>query len=127
MEKLTRPKLSERKLRDNLLSFAIDKEIKKLKKESFWLKGDRNSVTLQKNPNLRVVLTSLKKGAALKEHKVAGPITLFVLSGKLKFTVEKKEIKLKKNEMIVLEKAIQHDVEALEDTTFILTLITPKY
>lgn len=26
--------------------------------------------------------------------------------------------------MIVLEKAIQHDVEALEDTTFILTLIT---
>ncbi|MBK6913049.1 MAG: cupin domain-containing protein [Ignavibacteriales bacterium] len=127
MSEQERPKLSERKLKDTLLSFSIDTETDKLKSENAWLNGDRNAVTLQKNSNLRVVLISLRKGATLHEHKVEGPITLFVLSGKINFIVGEEKVIAESNGFIVLEKAIPHDVEALEDTTFILTIIQKKY
>lgn len=70
-----------------------------------------------------MVLISLRKGATLHEHKVEGPITLFVLSGKMNFIAGEEKILAKTNKLIVLEKATPHDVEALEDTTFILTII----
>lgn len=85
MSEQKRPNLSERKLKDTLLSFSINNETDKLKTETTWINGDRNAVTLQKNSNIRVVLISLRKGATLHEHKVEGPITLFVLSGKMNF------------------------------------------
>lgn len=109
-----------------MLSFSIDCETDKLKSENAWLAGDRNAVPLQKNSNLRVVLISLHKGATLHEHKVEGPITLFVLSGKKNFIAGEEKVILDGNEFIVLEKATPHDVEALEDTTFILTIIQNK-
>lgn len=73
-----------------------------------------------------MVLISLHKGATLHEHKVEGLITLFVLSGKMNFIAGEKKVILEGNEFIVLEKAVPHDVEALEDTTFILTIIQKK-
>ena len=126
MSEQERPKLSERKLKDTLLSFSINSETDKLKSETAWINGDRNAVTLQKNSNLRVVLILLRKGATLHEHKVEGPITLFVLSGKMNFIAGEEKVVKETNGLIVLEKATPHDVEALEDTTFILTSIQKK-
>jgi quercetin dioxygenase-like cupin family protein len=126
MSNSQRESLKNRVLRAPLLSLSLDKEIKKLKKESSWINGDRNAVTLQKNSSLRVVLISMRKGAALLEHKVEGPITLFVLSGSINFLAKKESVKIKANELVVLEKTIPHDVKALEDSTFLLTIIQPK-
>jgi quercetin dioxygenase-like cupin family protein len=126
MSEQKRPNLSERKLKATLLSFSLDSETDKLKSENAWLNGDRNAVTLQKNSNLRVVLITMHKGATLHEHKVEGPLTLFVLSGKMNFIAGEEKVILEGNEFIVLEKAVPHDVEALEDVTFILTIIQQK-
>ncbi|HCY74761.1 MAG TPA: cupin domain-containing protein [Ignavibacteriales bacterium] len=126
MSNSQRESLKNRVLRAPLLSLSLDKEIKKLKKEPSWINGDRNAVTLQKNSSLRVVLISMRKGAALLEHKVEGPITLLVLSGRINFLAKKESVKIKANELVVLEKTIPHDVRALEDSTFLLTIIQPK-
>ena len=125
MTKSSRESLGERTLRAPLLSFSLNNEIEKLLVEPGWITGDRNAVTLQKNPKLRVVLISLRKGAALLEHKVEGPITLLVLSGNISFIVGEEKVNAKTNGFIVLERAIPHDVKALEDSTFILTIIQP--
>jgi quercetin dioxygenase-like cupin family protein len=126
MSNSQRESLKNRVLRAPLLSLSLDKEIKKLKKESAWINGDRNAVTLQKNSSLRVVLISMRKGASLLEHKVEGPITLLVLSGRINFLAKKESVKIKANELVVLEKTIPHDVRAIEDSTFLLTIIQPK-
>ena len=123
MSNTQRGSLKGRTLKTPMLNFSIDKEIAQLKKETAWINGDRNAVTLQKNSNLRVVLISLRKGATLHEHKVEGPITLFVLFGRMNFIAREEKIIVGNNEFIVLEKATPHDVEALEDTTFILTIV----
>jgi len=127
MSNTQRGSLKGRTLKTPMLNFSIDKEIAQLKKETAWINGDRNAVTLQKNSNLRVVLISLRKGATLHEQKVEGPITLFVLSGRMNFIAREEKIIVGNNEFIVLEKATPHDVEALGDTTFILTIIQTKF
>lgn len=127
MSKTQRESLKDRPpLQAPLLKLSIDKETEILKKEPGWINGDRNAITLQKNSSLRVVLISMRKGTLLKEHKVEGPITLFVSSGKIIFTAGEDKIDAEKNELIILEQTISHDVEALEDTDFILTIIQPK-
>lgn len=125
MNKSKRENLGERTLKAPLLKFSITDEIKKLLREPSWLNGDRNAITLQKNNKLRVVLISLRKGAALLEHKVEGPITLFLLSGNINFIVGENKANIEANGLIALERAIPHDVEALEDSTFVLTIIQP--
>lgn len=121
-----RPSLKERALTGPLLFFSLDKEIKKLKAETKVVKGDRNAITLQKSSEMRVVLISMRKGASLNKHKVEGPITLFVLSGKIQFIAGESSINLNKNGFIVLEETIKHDVVAKEDAIFLLTIIQPK-
>lgn len=126
MSNTQRESLKDRTLKAPLLTFAIEEKIAQLKKETAWINGDRNAVTLQKNSNIRIVLISLRKGATLNEHKVEGPITLFVLSGKMNFIAGEEKIVIETNGLIVLEKTIPHDVEALEDTIYILTIIQKK-
>lgn len=108
-----------------MLSLAIEDEIERLKKEPEWASGDRNSVTLVKTPSLSVVLVALRKGAAMCGHQVEGPITLFVLSGAVRFGADKNEQVVKANGLLSLDKKIPHDVEALEDSAFLLTIQQP--
>jgi quercetin dioxygenase-like cupin family protein len=126
MNKDKRDSLDLRKIEAPLLKFSIEKETNKLKNEPTWSENDRNSITLQKNSRLRVVLISMHKGADLREHTLEGPITLYVVAGKINFTAEVDSVELKTNELVVLERTIPHNVEALEDTTFILTIIQPQ-
>lgn len=123
MNNQERTKVDERDLNAMLLSFSIEKEIEKLHNEAGWTERDRNAITLQKDDNLRVVLMSLHKGTVLQEHKAEGAITIFVLSGKLIFTAESKDITLEANDLLVLDKPVVHRVEALEETNFLLTII----
>jgi len=108
-----------------LLSLAIEEELERLKKEPEWASGDRNSVTLVKTPNLSIVLVALRKGAAMCGHEVEGPITLFVVSGAVRFGIGKEEQIVKSNGLLSLDKKIPHDVEALEDSAFLLTIQQP--
>lgn len=115
----------ERELDAPLLSFVTAEQIKQLQQEPQWLSGDRNSITLVKNPRLRLVLVALRQGAVAREHQVEGPITLFVLTGAVHFTAGGEKRHLQSQGLLTLEKAIPHEVEALEDSIFLLTIVQP--
>lgn len=128
-EKHDRPErksVHERTLDAPLLNFSIREKIEELKNESEWKQGDRNAITLQKNDDLRVVLMSVRKGTVLQEHRADGPITVFVVSGKMDFITEGKRVSMETNDIVVLEKPMVHRVEAHEETHFLLTVILPK-
>lgn len=57
-------------LESPILSFDLDAEIQRLRDENAW-QGGRNSKTLVKHPDFRVVLTVLKSNARLHEHAAA--------------------------------------------------------
>ena len=116
----------ERALDAALLSFTIDEQVKQLKQEKSWQSGDRNAVTLVKNPSVRVTLMALRRGASLREHHVEGPITVYVVEGSINFVVGKDKCTLKRSGFLSLERTIPHDVEALEDSVILLTIVQPK-
>lgn len=113
----------KRKVAAPVLTFSLDEELAQLRKEPEWLAGDRNSVTLAKTPDLGIVLVSLRKGAAICGHEVDGPITVTTLEGAIAFRAGRKKRILRRGDMLALGKAIPHDVEAVKESAFVLTIV----
>lgn len=113
----------DRTLSGPTITFSIVEEIRRLREEPEWIAGTRNSVTVVKTANLSVVLTAIKKEATLCGHEVDGPITLQVIAGAVRFSVAGKPLTLKAGTVIALDKAIPHDIQALEDSELLLTIV----
>jgi quercetin dioxygenase-like cupin family protein len=105
-----------------LLHVRLADQLDRLKQESTWRTSGRNAITLTKEPTLRLVLLLLGKGTKMPEHQAAGPLTLHVLSGSVAFRAGDRTEEVGAGELIVLESAIGHDIEALEESACLLTL-----
>ncbi len=83
---------------------------------------DRQGSTLVKQPNLRVVLQTMRAQDHLHEHTAPGPITVHVLQGQIRFQARDEVIYLRPGELLALPPAVPHAVEAVEDSVFLLTI-----
>jgi quercetin dioxygenase-like cupin family protein len=77
-------------------------------------------------PAVCVVLMLLGKGIKISEHQAAGPVTFHVLSGSVTFRAGDRAERLGSGGLIVLESAVAHEVEALEESACLLTLAGPS-
>ena len=89
-------------LESPILSFDLNAEIARLRSENAW-QGGRNSKTLVKHPDFRVVLTVLKSNARIHEHKAAGRISVQAIAGHIRMQVQEKAIDLPAGNMLALE------------------------
>jgi quercetin dioxygenase-like cupin family protein len=112
-------------LGDPVLAFDLMAEIKRLQAENAW-QGGRNSKTLVKNKDFRIVLTVLKSNALLHEHKATGRISVQALSGHIQMHVQDRVFDLPAGHLLALDRAVAHDVKALEDSVFLLTIAWPE-
>jgi quercetin dioxygenase-like cupin family protein len=108
-----------------MLTFDLNAEIKRLREENVW-QGGRDSKTLVKNQDFRIVLTVMKADALLREHKTTGRISVQVLSGHVQMHVQDKVFDLPAGHLLALDRAVPHDVKALEDSAFLLTIAWPE-
>jgi quercetin dioxygenase-like cupin family protein len=105
-----------------LLHVGLAEQLDRLRQESTWRTNGRNAITLTKEPTLRVVLLLLGKGTKMPEHQAAGPLTLHVLSGSVAFRTDGSTVEIGAGELVALESAIEHELEALEESACLLTL-----
>jgi quercetin dioxygenase-like cupin family protein len=112
----------DRFLDATLVTMDLNHLIEQVRNEAVWKNSDRNSITIYKSENLRLVLIGLHKNAELKTHTANGIISVQVLEGHIKFTTEQQVVELQKGEMLALKKQIPHSVLALEETFFLLTM-----
>lgn len=108
-----------------MLAFDLNAEIKRLREENAWHCG-RDSKTLVKNQDFRIVLIVMKADAVLHEHKTSGRISVQVLSGHIQMHVQDKVFDLPAGHLLALDRAVPHDVKALEDSAFLLSLAWPE-
>ena len=101
----------------------LAEEVERLKTEPAWHDGDRNAITLTKRAGVRLVLTVLRKGAALREHRAPTAATLHVLSGRMAVRVGDRSLELGSGEVLTMEPGLTHAGEARADTAFLLTLV----
>jgi quercetin dioxygenase-like cupin family protein len=82
----------------------------------------RRAEILVKRDGLRVVLITMRAGAALQEHTAPGPITLQALRGRFRVSVERTEGELAAGVLITIAAGVPHAVRAVDDGAFLLTI-----
>ncbi|HET7035766.1 MAG TPA: cupin domain-containing protein [Thermomicrobiaceae bacterium] len=84
----------------------------------------RRAETLIKTDGLRVVLVTMRAGAALHEHTAPGPITIQALRGHLTVSVEgtNEEQQLQSGQLIAIAPGVRHAVRAQDAAAFLLTI-----
>ena len=100
----------------------LSQEIATLRREPAWQQNDRNAKTFVKEADLRVVLTVLKQGAIVKEHRAPGTAVVQSLSGRIRLRIADHVVELSAGQVVVLEPSLTHDVEALEESAFVITI-----
>jgi quercetin dioxygenase-like cupin family protein len=108
-----------------ILTFDLNAETNRLREENAW-QGGRDSKTLVKNEDFRIVLTVMKANALLHEHKATGRISVQVLSGHIQMHVLDKVFDVPAGQLLALDRAVPHDVTALEDSALLLTIAWPE-
>lgn len=116
----------ERILDAPLVHMDLKEFAKTIKSEKTWKEKDRNAMTIYKTDGMRMVLIALHKGAVLERHTANGNISVQVLDGEIKFSTDDQTVTLKEGQAIALHKNIYHEVTAIKESTFLLTLNTVK-
>ena len=110
---------------DRLAQFDLHQEIADSDQKKPWQSG-HFAKTLFKKHDLRVVLITMENAAKMKEHHADGTISVQVLKGQIRFSVHGKPHDLKSGNLLTLSASIKHEVEALEDSAFLLTISWPS-
>ena len=107
------------------LEFDLANEIEQLRREPEWNTG-RNAKTLVKYEDLRVVLTALRAGTGMPDHRTEGRISIQTIRGHLRIRAEGRTFDLPVGGLLALDGGLVHDVEALEDSVLLLTIAWPR-
>jgi quercetin dioxygenase-like cupin family protein len=99
----------------------LTQELASLRAEPDW-QGAHNAKTLVKRDDLRVVLIAFKAGGRLERHQAPGPITIHALEGRLRVQVEQRQTELTAGQMLFVDAALPHDLEATEQSAVLLTV-----
>ncbi len=103
------------------LEFDLNAQVEQLKCEPAWQNG-RNAKTMVKYPDFRIVLMLMKAQTRIEEHHADGRISVQTIAGHIRMHVAGKDFDLPVGHLLALDYEVRHNVEALEDSAFLLTI-----
>jgi quercetin dioxygenase-like cupin family protein len=110
-----------------LLRFNLSEEVQQLRQEESWQRETgRSSKTLAKYPDFRIVLVLMKANSHMNEHRAEARISIQTLLGKICLHLPDQKVELPAGQLLALDCGMPHDVEALEESAFLLTVSWPK-
>ena len=114
-------------LADPVLQFDLPKEIERLRANESWgRETGRSAETLVKQQDFRVTLILMKANTRMAEHKAEGRISIHTLQGRIRIHLRDQKLELPAGSLLALDCGLHHDVEALEESAFLLTIALPK-
>lgn len=84
--------------------------------------GSTKTYTLFKTEMMEAIRLVLPAGKHIAEHKAPGEITVLCLEGRVKFTSQGEAKELLAGDLLYLTAADPHAVEAIEDSTVLVTI-----
>jgi quercetin dioxygenase-like cupin family protein len=107
------------------LEFDLTREVDQLRREPGWASG-HNARTLVKYDDFRVVLMALKTGMKIPGHQTEGRISIHTVAGHIHVRAQGRTFDLSVGSLLALDRGVPHDVEALEESAFVLTIAWPR-
>ena len=114
---------SNRLLDAPMFNFDLQAVIEKIKQEENWISGNHNAITLVKSNSMRIVLIAMHDGNEMKMHQSEGPVSIYIMKGKLQLTTENESVILHKDQLLTLHENIKHALLAMEETILLLTMV----
>jgi len=93
-----------------------------IKNEEAWEKSDRNSITVFKTDDMRIVLSAIHKNGELLPHRAEGTMALQVLEGSLKVNTDEQKTTLSPGQIMAIHKGSNYHVIAAEESLYLLTV-----
>lgn len=115
----------QRPLSGDILVFDIGEERGRAADTDLIERSGRNARTLFKNGPLRVTLIVLGPGGELPEHDAAGPITVQVVQGRIRFSTDDETHDLASGQLLAAGPGVSHSVTSDDGATFLLTVSQP--
>ena len=94
---------------------------KQLRNEAAWSDG-RNSRTLVKHRDFRMVLTVMRAGAHLHRHQARGTVLIQVLSGYIRARVLGEVVETPTGHALSLDPNLEHEIEAADESAVLITI-----
>jgi quercetin dioxygenase-like cupin family protein len=102
--------------------FELGAAADELRRDPVYERTGHVARTLVRVPDLRVVLIVLAAGSHVAEHAADETASVHLLSGKVRLALPDREVELRPGQLLVLDAGLAHDVTAVADSTFLLTL-----
>ena len=94
-----------------------------MRREDAYLREGHTARTLVREADLRIVLVAMKAGARIAEHRANETAAIHTISGHVRLHLLPEEVAdLPAGRLLVVERGRRHDVEAVEESAFLLTL-----
>ncbi len=101
------------------ITFSLEQEGRELIAQAGT---NRRGVTLFKDHGVSLVLLAMPSGNDIADHTVAGPVTVQVLSGRVKIQLENESIDGYPGTLAVLGPGVAHSLHASETSVVLMTL-----
>lgn len=84
------------------------------------------STAIVRTPRLELIRTVLHAGRRVPEHHIDGELTLQCIEGELIVHAHGRDITLAPGQMLFLDSGVPHSIEAVTDSSALLTLLRLK-
>ncbi len=106
--------------------FSLDNEVESLREEEPWLQGDRNSRTLARELDFKVLLSTLRAGASLDEQGGDARASIQLVDGEAELHAHGRRIELRRGEVAIVDAGAPWLLTATRDCALLLTLAWPQ-
>ena len=103
------------------IEFSLDNELEALRNSPEWLTGIARKKLIQ-YPDFRMTLRRMKPNTRIPEHYNPGRICVQTLFGHIRMHAGGRTFDLPRGRCLILDRAVIHDVEAVEESGFLLTV-----
>ncbi len=114
-----------RPLMERLMVFSLAEEIEALRSEAAWVDNDKNSRTLAKDVDFRLLLSVLHTGATLEEMDGEARASLQLIEGSADLDVEGELGRLEAGRIAVVDSGRPWMLRATSECALLLTFAWP--
>ncbi len=106
-------------------AFDYARVLERLRTEKTYEDHGRSVLILAYEPSLKLAFTAIAAGRRTGQRRVAGPSTVQVLEGEVRFRAGAERHELSAGGTLVLQSNVCYDAEAVSDAAFLHTLVQP--